>query len=658
MSYKKLLSFLFVLIMIISTCVISAGAAQAQEYTDKNGVTFYYALYDDNGKTKAIIGDCRYNKDKAFTLSIPSKLGGYPVAAIAEEAMFGHKLIKAVKFPDSLEYIGDYAFNNANIPKVTIPKNVSYIGKDVFSYVKSYTVAKENKYYKSVDGVLYSKDGKYLISYPQSNSAKSFAVPKGVKYIYDEAFECANSLTKVTFPESLEYIGSYAFASAGLKSLHIGKNIVYIGEFAFYHADKLKKVTIDEDAYPYFGTNAFDSTGLKRDSMGAIYFGHILYNVDLENPDVKVVKIKEGTTVLSSNTVGFYGVSSVRFPSTLQYFSVEDLYNKNIPEISVDEDNPYYTSIDGALYTKDKKTLLLFPNKEVDTYTLADTTEAIYPGAFCGYGRIKKLIFPESYKYIYKDTFKGLSITHLTFLGDVQYLEKDALVNGCYFLEEIDLPENAVMLGIEDFRNLHMYLSLKDGFFFIDNILLGYKGSFNRNVMSIPENTTSIGRKAFSNHYLFEELHLPENLKAVGEFAFSNCKNVKEVYIPATVDEIGAGAFGYNISFDKETGNPSSYTKIDGFVIKGYTNSLAESYADANGFEFVPVGYMEPESTLLGDLDCDGRLTVRDATALQKYVAGMVGLNTQDKINADFNFDGKINVRDATAIQKRLARLD
>ena len=61
--------------------------------------------------------------------------------------------------------------------------------------------------------------------------------------------------------------------------------------------------------------------------------------------------------------------------------------------------------------------------------------------------------------------------------------------------------------------------------------------------------------------------------------------------------------------------------------------------------------------SIIGRARRDGKLTVRDATALQKYVAGMVGLNTQDKINADFNEDGKINVRDATAIQKRIAKI-
>ncbi len=93
MNTKRILSVIFVLVMVLSVCVITADAVQAYEYTDKNGVTFYYALYDDNGTTKAVVGNCRYrDKKEAFTLVFPSKLGGYPVAAIADEALAEHIL--------------------------------------------------------------------------------------------------------------------------------------------------------------------------------------------------------------------------------------------------------------------------------------------------------------------------------------------------------------------------------------------------------------------------------------------------------------------------------------------------------------------------------------------------------------------------------------
>ncbi len=62
------------------------------------------------------------------------------------------------------------------------------------------------------------------------------------------------------------------------------------------------------------------------------------------------------------------------------------------------------------------------------------------------------------------------------------------------------------------------------------------------------------------------------------------------------------------------------------------------------------------ESPLItGDVNKDGRVTVADATTLQKYVAGMsVSIDIE---NADINSDGKITVADATYIQKILASL-
>lgn len=58
---------------------------------------------------------------------------------------------------------------------------------------------------------------------------------------------------------------------------------------------------------------------------------------------------------------------------------------------------------------------------------------------------------------------------------------------------------------------------------------------------------------------------------------------------------------------------------------------------------------------LLGDATRDGKLNIKDATLIQKYLAKMEFLLTTGKDAADFNQDGKISIKDATAIQKFLA---
>ncbi len=53
-----------------------------------------------------------------------------------------------------------------------------------------------------------------------------------------------------------------------------------------------------------------------------------------------------------------------------------------------------------------------------------------------------------------------------------------------------------------------------------------------------------------------------------------------------------------------------------------------------------------------GDANCDGKVSVKDATAIQKYVAE---LGLVDTYTSDVNYDDEVTVRDATAVQKYIA---
>lgn len=69
-----------------------------------------------------------------------------------------------------------------------------------------------------------------------------------------------------------------------------------------------------------------------------------------------------------------------------------------------------------------------------------------------------------------------------------------------------------------------------------------------------------------------------------------------------------------------------------------------------------PATEPEPEFST-GDVNMDGKLNIRDATVIQKYLAKLTDLSKDEKKLADFDLNGKVNVRDATAIQKKIAGL-
>lgn len=61
---------------------------------------------------------------------------------------------------------------------------------------------------------------------------------------------------------------------------------------------------------------------------------------------------------------------------------------------------------------------------------------------------------------------------------------------------------------------------------------------------------------------------------------------------------------------------------------------------------------------LLGDVNGDGKVNVKDATLIQKAAAKIIELTDEEKLRADVNADNKNNVKDATAIQKFAAKIE
>ena len=64
------------------------------------------------------------------------------------------------------------------------------------------------------------------------------------------------------------------------------------------------------------------------------------------------------------------------------------------------------------------------------------------------------------------------------------------------------------------------------------------------------------------------------------------------------------------------------------------------------------------EKGILGDVNGDGKVNIKDATMIQKFAAKIIDLTDDEKLRADVNADNKNNVKDATAIQKFVAKIE
>ena len=90
-----------------------------------------------------------------------------------------------------------------------------------------------------------------------------------------------------------------------------------------------------------------------------------------------------------------------------------------------------------------------------------------------------------------------------------------------------------------------------------------------------------------------------------------------------------------------------THTKIIVFLL---LLTLSISFSSINIFA-------SSTSNIIGDVDCSQKVNVRDATAIQKYLAKVVALSENELKLADTDSNSKINIKDATGIQKWLAKL-
>ena len=66
----------------------------------------------------------------------------------------------------------------------------------------------------------------------------------------------------------------------------------------------------------------------------------------------------------------------------------------------------------------------------------------------------------------------------------------------------------------------------------------------------------------------------------------------------------------------------------------------------------------KPREFILGDVNGDGIVSIKDATAIQRHLAELDILTDLQLLAADVNGDGNVDISDATLLQTYLAEMD
>jgi len=473
----------------------------AQLATPTEGIV--YEISDD-GSYATVVGYEGTSQD----VVIASEYQGVPVQSVGAEAFAGRDFITSLTIPNSVTSIGYGAFVECHsLTSVTIPASVLNIDFTAFvACIKlaEITVDEANSTYKSVDGNLYTKDGKMLVQYAAGKSDTSFVIPNSVTSIGDYAFCYCTSFTSVTIPNSVETVGEGAFAiCSNLSELTLGNSLTSIGDSAFYNCDDLTSVTIP-NSVTSIGDSAF---------------------CDCSN--------------LTSVTIG-NGVTNIGDRAFSDCYKLVEVINKSSLNITCGSyDYGYVAKYAIEVHQGESKVVTS------DNYLFYICEDVNY---LFGYvGNETELSLPESYngeEYEICDYafYNCSTLTSVTIPDRVETIGERAF-ESCYYLSELALSNSLTSIGDYAFYNCDDLTSV-----------------------TIPDSVETIGEYAFASCSNLSELTLGNSLTSIGDYAFYNCDGLTSVTIPDSVTSIGCGTFRgcsklVDIKVDEAN---STYKSVDG----------------------------------------------------------------------------------------------
>lgn len=129
--------------------------------------------------------------------------------------------------------------------------------------LKDILICNENPAYKTVDGIVYSKDGSKLLFCPAGITGH-VRVLDGTKIIFKNSFT-SSQISEITIPDSVEIIDDAAFASSiSLEHVYFseGNKLMVVGSNAFYGCKALKQIILP-DSVEHMKSKLFKNSGIE-----------------------------------------------------------------------------------------------------------------------------------------------------------------------------------------------------------------------------------------------------------------------------------------------------------------------------------------------------------------------------------------------------------
>ena len=516
------------------------------------------------------------------TITLPDGLIGIGVGAFSNCTR-----LKSIVIPEGVEFIGDYAFESCHsMETVTLPDSLVDIGHKAFyncTGLKAITIPagvnigygalsgclsletievdKAHEYYYTVDGVLFNKITSAVVSYPAGKTAESYEIPNGVTTVSYGTFDSCCNLKSVSIPTSVTSIEECAFN--GCDNL---RDVYYSGTQAQWNA-----IAIDE------GNNGFDCADIHctdavmhphgicgddltwelKDGVLTISGTGDMYNFNMAAPwyhaasSIKSIELGSKVTSITSEAfANCKSLESITLPEGIISVAAGAFLGcDNLSRINISDNNPYYTSVDGMLFNKDKTEIIIYPAGKTDTvYVIPDRVTTISRNVFIEPTYLQEIVIHAGVTNIEEGAFRSCNLNAVSVDKDNEYY---CSVNGALFSK--------------DKTTLYKYPSGKTA-----------------DTYQIPDGVNTIAYSAFWGSSNLKSVVIPESVTFIDEGAFISCYSLTDVYYTGTEEQwenvVVDTEFNYSLA------DAQMHFNYDGSHVHNYTEAVTAPTCTKEGY--------------------------------------------------------------------------
>jgi len=328
-----------------------------------------------------------------------------------------------------------------------------------------------------------------------------------------DAFGSCSSLTSVAIPNSVTSIGAQAFAvCANLTNVSISSSVTSIGGMAFFECHQLTSVTIP-NSVANIGNEAFQGCTS-------------LINLTIPNSVTNI-----GENAFGSCT----SLANVTIPKNVTNTELGSVFADctHLTAITVNTQNPVYSSVDGVLFNKQQTALIKCPEGKIEAiYTIPNGVTSVEEGAIGNCSRLASVTIPKSVTNIENRAFLSCAnLTNLTVDAQNSYYKS---LDGVLFNKSLTTLNQYPAGRSGGYTIPAKVASIGVGAFFCCTKLTS---------VTIPNSVTNIGETAFWNCNQLTKITIPKSVTSIGDMAFLQCEQLTSVAIPNSVTSIGVNAF-------------------------------------------------------------------------------------------------------------------